>query len=244
MVGRGIPAELHGRIRSPSGSQILFPRIGRRHPTLCKLKIVDVSTVFWCNIYFVVCLDCECEESGNFSHECLRTPFNLHVESNYGFCEAIPNWRGEKTVALQYGSDPAYTTLEAFHCDVVNTLRCTPATGPSVTLRPGETFESFRALYKQLADEAYAAGIALGGYLLTSSRSAGMPADNVQNPKPRFGRGPCLCSRWGHDYLDALASFMDEAGFGVLENDGPFSGDSCSATNHPYHAGEADSVWR
>ena len=264
-----------------------------------------------------------CEVSGNFSHECLRTPYNLHVESNYGFCEAIPNWRGDKTVALQYGTDPAYTTQEAYHCDAVNTLRCTPATGPSVTLKPGETFETFRvwellfdstererrglairrmyrivapwtcenplmfhkttsrpedireairqcrdtgfeliimsfgsrfnlesrdpkyrALYKQLADEARAAGIALGGYSLTSSRSAGTPADNVHNPKPRFGRGPCLCSRWGHDYLDALASFMDEAGFGVFENDGPFPGDSCSATNHPYHAGEADSVWR
>ena len=170
---------------------------------MCKLKIVDVLTVFWGNIYFVVCLDCECEESGNFSHECLRTPFNLHVA-------------GFELIIMSFGS--------RFNLESKNT--------------------KYRALYKQLADEARAAGIALGGYSLTSSRSAGMPADNVQNPKPRFGRGPCLCSRWGHDYLDALASFMDEAGFGVFENDGPSPGDSCSATNHPYHAGEADSVWR
>ena len=103
---------------------------------------------------------------------------------------------------------------------------------------------AYRALYKGLADEARAAGIALGGYSLTSSRSAGVKADNVHNPRPRFGVAPCLCSRWGRDYLDALASFMAEAGFGVFENDGPFPGDFCDATNHPYHSGKADSVWK
>ena len=103
---------------------------------------------------------------------------------------------------------------------------------------------AYRALYKGLADEARAAGIALGGYSLMSSRSAGVKADNVHNPKPVFGVAPCLCSRWGRDYLDTLASFMAEAGFGVFENDGPFPGDFCAATNHPYHSGKADSVWK
>ena len=103
---------------------------------------------------------------------------------------------------------------------------------------------AYRALYKGLADEARAAGIALGGYSLTGSRSAGVKADNVQNPKPIWGKSPCLCSRWGRDYLDTIASFMDEAGFGVFENDGPFPGDWCAATNHPYHAGREDSVWK
>ena len=101
----------------------------------------------------------------------------------------------------------------------------------------------YREKYKALADEARSQGIALGGYSLTSSRGAGVRSDNVRNPNPRFRVGPCLCSRWGREYLDTLASFMKEAGFGVFENDGPYPGDYCTATNHPYHDGKEDSVW-
>ncbi len=101
----------------------------------------------------------------------------------------------------------------------------------------------YRALYKSLADEARAEGIILGGYSLTSSRNAGTRADNVHNPSPRFRRGPCLGSRWGRDYHETLKSFMKGAGFGIFENDGPYPGDWCDATNHPYHAGKEDSIW-
>ena len=101
----------------------------------------------------------------------------------------------------------------------------------------------YRAVYKQLADEARAAGVALGGYSLTSSRNAGTLDDNVKNPKPQFGRGPCLGSAWGKEYHETLKSFMKEAGFQVFENDGPYPGDFCEATHHPGHKNKDDSVW-
>ena len=101
----------------------------------------------------------------------------------------------------------------------------------------------YREVYKTLADEARAAGLALGGYSLTSSRGAATGADNVQNPEPRFGVGPCLGSKWGQEYLETLRSFMDDAGLSVFENDGPYPGDSCASTEHPGHCGLEDSVW-
>ncbi|MGL6227018.1 MAG: hypothetical protein ACRC10_10405 [Thermoguttaceae bacterium] len=97
--------------------------------------------------------------------------------------------------------------------------------------------------YRKLTDLANQSGIELGGYSLTSSREAATKADNVQNPSPQFGVGPCLGSSWGIDYLATLRSFMSETGFGVFENDGPFPGDSCSSTEHPGHQGLSDSVW-
>ncbi|MCR5162429.1 MAG: hypothetical protein K6C40_00265 [Thermoguttaceae bacterium] len=102
---------------------------------------------------------------------------------------------------------------------------------------------NYRAVYKQLADEARNAGLGLGGYSLTASRNAGTLADNVQNPSPRYGRCPCLGSAWGKDYHETLKSFMAEAGFQIFENDGPYPGDFCEATDHPGHHDKSDSVW-
>ncbi|MBR4172525.1 MAG: hypothetical protein IKR48_12820 [Kiritimatiellae bacterium] len=261
------------------------------------------------------------EPAGQFDCEWQQTAFNLHAESNFGYDRM--GWRGEDNHAIHFGTDKTYKTQESYTYNGINTLRCYPDMGPAVTIKPDETFESFRvwelvfdttererrglslrrmqriiapwtsenplmfhnkiratpenvrnaieqckatgfevvimsfgsgfnleskdpnyrAQYKALADEARAAGIALGGYSLTSSRNAGTLTDNVQNPHPRFRRGPCLASRWGHDYLATLASFMEEAGFGIFENDGPYPGDWCSATNHPYHSGKEDSIW-
>ncbi|MBQ9372788.1 MAG: hypothetical protein IJU03_11410 [Thermoguttaceae bacterium] len=102
---------------------------------------------------------------------------------------------------------------------------------------------SYRKLYKELSEEAQAANIVLGGYSLTSSRGAGVAGDNVHNERPRFGRAPCLASAWGQDYLQSLKDFMEYAEFGVFENDGPYPGDYCEATNHPGHRGKEDSIW-
>ena len=101
----------------------------------------------------------------------------------------------------------------------------------------------YRKLYAGLSEEARAANVALGGYSLTSSRSAGVLEDNVHNPKPRFGRAPCLQSAWGLDYFQGLKDFMEIANFGVFENDGPYPGDFCEATDHPGHLGKDDSIW-
>ncbi|MDO5309621.1 MAG: hypothetical protein Q4G03_09055 [Planctomycetia bacterium] len=101
----------------------------------------------------------------------------------------------------------------------------------------------YRQLYGELSAEAKASGVALGGYSLTSSRGAASPEDNVQNSRPRFGRGPCLESVWGREYLQTLKDFMAEADFGVFENDGPYPGDFCESTTHPGHRGKEDSIW-
>ena len=101
----------------------------------------------------------------------------------------------------------------------------------------------YRKLYRELTDEAKQSGVTLGGYSLTSSRGAATAADNVQTAEPRFGVGPCLGSQWGIEYFAALRSFMEEAGFGVFENDGPYPGDCCEATTHPGHHGVDDSQW-
>ena len=125
-----------------------------------------------------------------------------------------------------------------------------------------ESFDpAYRARYAKLAAEAKAAGVALGGYSLTSSRSAvrlnagkvlvngytlvspegkTAAADNVKG-KCRYGRAPCLGSTWGAIYLQGLKDFMKEAGFGIFENDGPYPGDICSATTHAFHRGAEDS---
>jgi len=101
----------------------------------------------------------------------------------------------------------------------------------------------YRAKFRRLSDEAAAKGVVIGGYTLTSSRSADDEADNVQNPTPMFGVAPCLASKWGAEYLATLKSFMTDANFGILENDGPFPGDFCDSVNHPGHRCKEDSVW-
>ena len=105
------------------------------------------------------------------------------------------------------------------------------------------------AQLKELADYARARRIALGGYSLLASRSID-PANDVINPNTgttggaRFGNSPCLCSRWGLDYLRKLRQFVEQTGCGVLEHDGSYPGDVCASTNHPGHAGLADSQWK
>jgi hypothetical protein len=107
----------------------------------------------------------------------------------------------------------------------------------------------YLAELKSLAGYARAKGIALGGYSLLASRSIS-PDNDVINPATgkaggaRFGDSPCLGSRWGEDYFRKLRQFFETTGCTVLEHDGSYPGDFCASTNHPGHAGLADSQWR
>jgi len=105
------------------------------------------------------------------------------------------------------------------------------------------TNSAYIAKYKELADEAKAKGITLGGYSLLASRGAGTAGDNTQGSPAMYGVMPCLGSEWGQWYLGQLRHFLGEAGLGVLEHDGSYPGDKCAAKNHPYHHGLEDSQW-
>ena len=37
--------------------------------------------------------------------------------------------------------------------------------------------------------------------------------------------------------------FVDSTGLSMVETDGPYSGYSCSSTNHSHHTGASDSVY-
>jgi len=104
---------------------------------------------------------------------------------------------------------------------------------------------AYQARYKEVADYARSKGIAIGAYSLLASRGAADGADNCGGPgsRVRFGVMPCLGSGWGRAYLDQLRSFLGTTGFGVLEHDGSYPGDTCARTNHPGHRGLSDSQW-
>ena len=97
--------------------------------------------------------------------------------------------------------------------------------------------------YKELAAEAKAKGIALGGYSLLAGRGAADPKDNTQGQPAMFGAMPCLGAKWGQWYLGQLRHFVGDTAFGELDNDGSYFGDRCAATNHPGHHGLEDSQW-
>lgn len=96
--------------------------------------------------------------------------------------------------------------------------------------------------FKEFREYANKKGVELGGYSLLASRSIDAKND-VVNPKPMFGHSPCLESEWGQTYFGKIKTFIDEAGFQLLEHDGNYPGDTCASTNHPGHRGFDDSQW-
>ena len=97
--------------------------------------------------------------------------------------------------------------------------------------------------FKALTDYAHSKKIRLGGYSLLASRRISDEHD-VKNPNGAiFGNSPCLGSKWGIEYFEKLTTFLTETGFDILEHDGSYPGDICSATHHPGHRGLSDSQW-
>lgn len=104
---------------------------------------------------------------------------------------------------------------------------------------------AYQARYREVADYARSKGIVLGSYSLLASRGAATPDDNCggEGSRIRYGSMPCLGSKWGGEYLAQLQSFLTQTGFGLLEHDGSYPGDTCARTNHPGHHGLGDSQW-
>lgn len=98
---------------------------------------------------------------------------------------------------------------------------------------------------RRLAEFARSKGLEIGTYSLLASRSVGSADDVVMaaGQTPRFGNSPCLGSRWGTNYFRLLYQFYRESGFGLLEHDGSYPGDSCLSEAHPGHRGYNDSRW-
>jgi hypothetical protein len=104
---------------------------------------------------------------------------------------------------------------------------------------------AYQTKFRELADYARSKNITIGAYSLLASRGAATAADNCGGPgsRVRFGVMPCLGSTWGKNYLSKLQSFFTNTGFGILEHDGSYPGDTCAKTDHPGHRGLQDSQW-
>ena len=153
----------------------------------------------------------------------------------------IAPWTAENPIFMHArNAEPAAVKLAVDQCAAVGFEMVILSFGS------GFDFESrdprYQANIKELVDYAKSKGIVLGGYSLCSSRSAGTPADNVVG-SPVFGVAPCLGSVWGSNYLAQLRNMMEHTGLAALEHDGSYPGDTCAATNHPYHHGKEDSQW-
>ena len=105
--------------------------------------------------------------------------------------------------------------------------------------------EKYLAKMKQYADYAKSKGVEIGGYSLLASRKIGDKQDVVmpKGKKPTFGNSPCIGSEWGQQYFKKLYSFYEKTGFSLLEHDGSYPGDVCTADYHPGHRGVEDSRW-
>jgi hypothetical protein len=108
---------------------------------------------------------------------------------------------------------------------------------------------TYVAKWRDITQYALSKGIVTGGYeLMVASRGRG-PEYDVVNPatgKPGsaiFGQSVCIASKWADIYYPKMWKFIDQTGFRALTPDGPYHGDACAATNHPYHRGLEDSQW-
>jgi hypothetical protein len=177
--------------------------------------------------------------------------FELAQDSTERERKSLEKRRMYRTIAPWVTENPVYMHVRSADADAVKLAvdQCAAVGFEMVILTFGSGFDfesrdtNYQAGIKKLADYARARGIVLGGYSLCSSRPAGTPADNVVNEHPEFGVAPCLGSAWGHDYLEQLKRMMQNTGLAALEHDGSYPGDTCAATNHPYHHGLEDSQW-
>jgi hypothetical protein len=183
------------------------------------------------------------------SFESIRA-FELAHDSTERERKGLAQRRMYRTIAPWVTENPVLMHVRSARPDAVKLAidQCAEVGFEMVILTFGSGFDfesrdqKYQAQLKELADYGKAKGIVLGGYSLCSSRPAGTKADNTVGPTA-FGVAPCLGAKWGREYLDQLKSFMENAGLGVLEHDGSYPGDTCAATNHPFHRGFEDSQW-
>ena len=104
------------------------------------------------------------------------------------------------------------------------------------------------AAIKAKVDYAKSKGIEVGGYDLivldrsTFTDSSGKVVPLPQNMSTQPRGSACMASAWFEYISSTLHQFIDATGLSMLDTDGAYSGEKCSATNHSHHHNEADSV--
>ena len=96
---------------------------------------------------------------------------------------------------------------------------------------------------KRMTDYAHSKGIQIGGYSLLASRNIDEKTNVISN-NVIFDFSPCLCSKWGIDYMNNIKTFIEKTEFDVLEHDGSYPGDTCSSVEHIGHEDYEDSQYK
>ncbi|MBC8616296.1 LamG domain-containing protein [Parabacteroides faecis] len=118
---------------------------------------------------------------------------------------------------------------------------------------PGISHDNLDSAYVQLwrrvASYAKERGIVMGGYeLQVASRGRGAEVDCIHpetgKPGSLFGQSVCIASKWKDTYYSKMWEFFDKTGLMTYNMDGPYHGDPCASTVHPYHACLEDSQWQ
>lgn len=108
---------------------------------------------------------------------------------------------------------------------------------------------AYVAKVRRIVDYAAARGIIVGGYeLWIATRDRGKDVNCIHpdtgQPGCIFGQSTCIASAWKDRFVPKMLAFFESTGLKATLFDGPYHGDPCAATNHPYHRGLADSQWR
>lgn len=118
---------------------------------------------------------------------------------------------------------------------------------------PGISHDNLDSAYVQhwrkIAAYAKERGIVMGGYeLQVASRGRGKEVDCIhpetEKPGSLFGQSVCIASEWKDTYYSKMWEFFDKTGLMTYNMDGPYHGDPCASTEHPYHRGLEDSQWQ
>ncbi len=197
--------------------------------------------------------DQEVKPGGSFrSFTVFEMPFDSYDRERQGlftrhFYTAITPWITQNPIFLHLtATDPETVRRAVDQCAETGYEMIIISFGSDLNME--DISEQNIQRFKKLVDYARSKGIEMGCYSLLASRSVSPEVDviSAKTGKPggaRFGSCPCLCSDWGEEYFQKLATFLEKTGMVCLEHDGNYPGDLCASTKHTYHKGLKDSQW-
>ncbi|CAI8032348.1 hypothetical protein GBAR_LOCUS18287, partial [Geodia barretti] len=113
----------------------------------------------------------------------------------------------------------------------------------------GFTLENTDPVYIQsIAQQvslAHQYNIEVGGYDLIDLDRGGLGPDwDCIDTQGRVTGDGCFASGWYDHIHDIIFNFINKTGMSMLETDGPYGGQTCSAHNHTHHSSYDDSVFQ